>query len=315
MQIVNPIYDVAFKFLMSSDKTAKILLSALLKRKVVSLTDRSQERVTTAGVRGRDLTTYRMDYAASLRTDDGKEETVCVELQKVWLETELMRFRGYLAGRYADEDNVESGGAPMHIVAIYLLGHTIGETDEPIVYCLGGRMTDFDGNPVAGGEGKFVRSLTHDVIIVQIPRLPRRPRNATEKILSIFDQRFKTRDRHTLDMPDGDDDDNPEFKALTRRLSEALASDDVLNTMRVEDEFLKEIDLREAAARREIERRDKIIEDKERAIEDREKTIQDRNRTIKNAIVAMSQNGMSDEEIAASLGVTPEAVRQARQRK
>lgn len=307
MQIVNPIYDVAFKFLMSSDKSAKILLSALLRRKVVSLTDRSQEGVTTVSVRGRDLTTYRMDYVASLLTDEGKEETVCVELQKVWLETELMRFRGYLAGRYADEDNVERDGTPMHIVAIYLLGHTICETNEPIVYCLGGRMTDFDGNLVAGGDGKFVRSLTHDVIIVQIPRLPQRPRNATEKILSIFDQRFKTQNRHLLDMPDTDDE-NPELRTLTRRLSEALESDDVLNTMRVEDEFLKEIDIREAIAKREIEKRDKIIEDRERAIEDRDKT-------IRNAIVAMSQSGMSDTEIAASLGITLESVRQARLRR
>lgn len=296
MQIVNPIYDVAFKFLMSSDKAAKILLSALLRRRVVSLTDRSQEGVTTASVRGRDLATYRMDYVASLRTNDGREETVCIELQKVWLETELMRFRGYLAGRYADEDNVEGDGTPMHIVAIYLLGHTIGETAEPIVYCLGGRMTDFDGNPVAEADGKFVRSLTHDVIIVQIPRLPERPRNATERLLSIFDQRFRTPDSHVLDVPDADD--GTELGALTRRLSEALASDDVRNTMRVEDEFLKEIDIRETAARREIEKRDRIIEEREK--------------TIRNAIAAMSQAGMSDTEIAATLGITPESVRQAR---
>ncbi|MDY4175465.1 MAG: hypothetical protein SOY07_09280, partial [Bacteroidales bacterium] len=45
VQILNPIYDTSFKYLMSDEKVARILLSALLKRNVTSLALASQEYV------------------------------------------------------------------------------------------------------------------------------------------------------------------------------------------------------------------------------------------------------------------------------
>lgn len=247
MEVINPIYDTSFKYLMEDDKSAKILLSALLRKKVTNLTPRQQETVKPVERRPGDLLIYRLDYSAHLITDDGREEDVCVEIQKVWLQTELLRFRKYLASQYADDLNVQSDGrTPRHIVAIYLLGHTIAETEESVVYCHGGELTDYYGSPVrTSGGGDFVRSLTHDVVIVQIPRLPERPRNATERVLSIFDQRRAVQsDRHLIEIPDTDDEGR-DVDVLRRRLSSGACTGEMRRQMQLEDEFLIELQTRE----------------------------------------------------------------------
>lgn len=238
MEVLNPIYDTSFKFLMDDDKSAKILLSALLRRKVLSLDPRPQETALT--IKDKNITIYRLDYAAHVQSDDGREEDVCIEIQKVWLQTELSRFRKYLASQYSDPQNVQSDGrTPRHIVAIYLLGHTIDDTDEPVAYCHGGAMTDYYGKPIGTAQGgDFVRSLTHDVVIVQIPRLPEKPRNATERVLSIFDQRRTlANDRHLMEVVKTDDE-SKDVEALWRRLCEGACTEEMRRKMQLEDEFL-----------------------------------------------------------------------------
>ena len=256
IQILNPIYDSSFKFLMEDERVARVLLSALLKRKVLRLEQQAQER--TAELRDRaadkELGLYRMDYVAAVETEVGGEETVSIEMQKAWMETEVARFRRYLGVRYSDPDNVDpSDGSPRHIVTIYILGHNIRETTEAIAYAYGGNLVDYDGNPASPGDGrtgrgdgKFVSSLTHDTIIVQVKRLPEKPRNIAERLLSVFDQRTKSRrDRHILNYDD--DMGGEEVKPLVRRLSSALVDEKLLDRMELEEEMQTEIELKNAA--------------------------------------------------------------------
>lgn len=335
MEVINPIYDTSFKYLMDDEKSAKILLSALLRQKVLRLEPRQQETVTPLG-RGGDITIYRLDYAAHVLTADGREEDVCVEIQKVWLQTELSRFRKYLASQYADDKNVQTDGrTPRHIVAIYLLGHMITETDAPVVYCHGGTLTDYDGAPVAmAGGGSFVRSLTHDVVIVQIPRLPERPRNATERVLSIFNQRRALgSDRHLIEVPDGDDE-GAEVDILRRRLSSGACTSDMRRKMQLEDEFLIEVQSREeeikvqkmkiAAQDEQLQRQDeqlqkqdeqlqkqdeqlqrqgKMLGEKEKQIEEQRQAIEAADTARRSAITALAKAGTPVGVIAASFGV------------
>ena len=84
MNILNPIFDSSFKYLMEDDKSARILLSALLKNKVVQLEPRPQEyldKIEKGKVN--DLNVYRLDYIAKVALENGQEEDVCIELQKV----------------------------------------------------------------------------------------------------------------------------------------------------------------------------------------------------------------------------------------
>lgn len=43
MTIANPIYDIVFKYLLEDERIARIILSALLKKEVLSVETRSNE--------------------------------------------------------------------------------------------------------------------------------------------------------------------------------------------------------------------------------------------------------------------------------
>ena len=97
ISVANPIYDSVFKFLMEDERIAKTILSALLKEEVLSVEIRRHEHTNTT----RDtLSMFRIDFAAKVRDEKGKEKLILIELQKTWLETETLRFRQYLGAQY-----------------------------------------------------------------------------------------------------------------------------------------------------------------------------------------------------------------------
>lgn len=353
IQILNPIYDSSFKYLMSDEKVARILLSALLKRNVTSLAPASQEYIDH--VKGRqansDYTIYRLDFKANVeieeRDESGalvgrSEETILIEMQKVWLQTELLRFRKYLGGQYSDPANVKSDGkTPRRIVAIYLLGHKIPNMGEAIAYGYGDRLVDYDGQPVVTqGKSDFVESLTHDIVIVQIPRLPEKPANAAERILEVFNQRYReTSNPSVLSIPDRMDVMRPEEKTVVSKLRDGLLEPDIIAKIGMENEILEELDTRDLQIEKqkaelerktvELERKDAELEKKDAEIEKKEAEIA-RNAAEKAEMNAelekqkseierqkaqtrlaartLRQKGMSPDEIAAILGIGADEV-------
>ena len=313
MNVLNPIFDTSFKYLMEDDKSARILLSSLLKKKVVKLECRPQEFLDQyRGEQAKDLNVYRLDYVAKIVLEDGTEEDVCIELQKVWLKSELMRFRRYIAGQYADPHNLcQDGETPMHIIAIYLLGHKLEESNEPIIYCRGNSMTDYNGHPIPpSGRGNFIRSLTHDIIIVQIPCLAEKPRNATERLLSVFDQRnVEPYNRRLIRLPDDSVDKYDEMGTIANRLLKGIATEGMLKKMEIEEEIFSEFEYRDL--------RTEHFREKWEQAETENKTIKAENDSMKaenealirNAVSNFSKLGISAEQIAQSLGIDIETVR------
>ena len=171
VHIANPIYDSVFKYLMEDERIAKTILSALLKKEVVSITARPHEYANETRDK---ISMFRIDFAANVREDDGKEHLILVELQKTWLETETLRFRQYLGAQYSNKRNINKNsheGYAIPMVTIYLLGHRVGDIDVPVVY-VNHKSYDYDGNVVTKGmPDPFIESLVHNSIIVQIPLL------------------------------------------------------------------------------------------------------------------------------------------------
>ena len=91
-----------------------------------------------------------MDFAARVRTPDGGERQVLIEIQKTNAPTVVERFRAYLGQQLCSPANViehPSGrreAAP--IVTIYLLGYDLGLSDEAVLdgACSPPRMTGRD---------------------------------------------------------------------------------------------------------------------------------------------------------------------------
>ena len=237
--IANPIYDSVFKFLMEDERAAKVLLSALLKQEVRDLKMRRNEYTNLSQTR---ISLFRIDFSARIKDISGKEQLVLIELQKTWLMTETLRFRQYLGTQYLNVENVsaegEGRGYGLPIISIYILGHKLGDLNEPVVY-VRRRYLDYESQEIVQGvPDPFIESLTHDSIIVQIPYLRGRARNHLERLLSVFDQECRVpADEHLLQIDDEGMD--LEGRLLVNRLVMAAASPKVRRDMQVEDEVFE----------------------------------------------------------------------------
>lgn len=289
VNIANPIYDSVFKYLMEDERIAKTLISALLKKEVVEVDMRRNEY--TNGTRD-NISMFRIDFGARIKEEDGSTKLVLIELQKTWLETETLRFRQYLGAQYANPENIlkdcENDGYGIPMIAVYLLGHKVGDIEEPVLY-VKHKALDYDGNHVTKGiPDPFVDSLTHDSIIVQIPRLRGHVNNRLDKVLSVFDQSLKEKGNHQVLSVDEDKfNGDLEMMHILHRLITAASDSKLRQDMNVEDEFFSA-----------IENRDTALMQKDKTIAEQGETIAEQKEQIRSMVKAMSDNGMSIEIIS-----------------
>ena len=282
VNIANPIYDSVFKYLMEDERIAKTLISALLKKEVVEVDMRRNEY--TNGTRD-NISMFRIDFGARIKEEDGSTKLVLIELQKTWLETETLRFRQYLGAEYANPENIlkdcENDGYGIPMIAVYLLGHKVGDIEEPVLY-VKHKALDYDGNHVTKGiPDPFVDSLTHDSIIVQIPRLRGHVNNRLDKVLSVFDQSLKEKGNHQVLSVDEDKfNGDLEMMHILHRLITAASDSKLRQDMNVEDEFFS------------------AIENRDTALMQKDKTIAEQKEQIHSMVKAMLGNGMSIETIS-----------------
>lgn len=307
IQIANPIYDSVFKYLMEDERIAKTLLSALLKKEVVAVEMRRNEY--TNGVRD-NISMFRIDFGAHVKEPDGTIRLVLIELQKTWLETETLRFRQYLGAQYSNPENVPSennkDGYAIPMVAIYLLGHRVGDINVPVLY-VKHKAYDYDGNVVTDGiPDPFVESLIHDSIIVQIPLLHGQVNNRLEKVLSVFDQSQKNgSDRHVLNVNDSSFDDDDDMQYLLRRLLMAAANAQLRQEMNVEDEYFKALEDRDTA----LMMKDKKLAEQAEQLEQNKAELKQNKARLRTMALLLSNSGMSVEEIAKSVGMSQDQVK------
>ena len=314
IQIANPIYDSVFKYLMEDERIAKTLLSALLKKEVVAVETRRNEY--TNGVRD-NISMFRIDFGAHVKEPDGTIRLVLIELQKTWLETETLRFRQYLGAQYSNPENVPSennkDGYAIPMVAIYLLGHRVGDINVPVLY-VKHKAYDYDGNVVTDGiPDPFVESLIHDSIIVQIPLLHGQVNNRLEKVLSVFDQSQKNgSDRHVLNVNDTPFDDDDDMQYLLRRLLMAAANAQLRQEMNVEDEYFKALEDRDTALMmkdKKLAEQAEQLEQNKAQLEQNKAELEQNKAQLRTMALLLSNSGMSVEEIANSVGMPQDQVK------
>ena len=245
LHVANPIYDSVFKYIMADERISKTILSALLKKDVVKVDMRPHEYSNTT----RDtLSMFRIDFAATVREKDAesgelKDRVILIELQKTWLDTETLRFRQYLVAQYSSKLNIRNDspkGFAYPMVAVYLLGHRVGDIKEPVVY-VNHDVYDYNGKVVKDGkEEPFVESLTHNSIIVQIPLLKGRVNNRLEKVLSVFDQsRMDDDDKQLLKIDEEKYEGDDDMMYMLHMLTAAAADSAMRQDMNVEDEYTR----------------------------------------------------------------------------
>lgn len=238
--IANPLYDSVFKFLMEDEIVARTLLSALLKKEIVSVEMRPNEYSNREDGR---VSIFRIDFGAIVREENGEEHLILIEVQKSWRSTEITRFRQYLGTQYENKRNVDANGKPLPIVSVYILGHKVGKITESVIY-VSRKYLDYDSNEIKiGVPDPFIERLTHNSIIVQVPYLRRSARNRVEKIMSIFDQTYiQDGDSHYVSISGRDISEDAEMKRIINRLATAAVNPDIRMIMNIEDEIFSELE-------------------------------------------------------------------------
>lgn len=277
MLIANPIYDVVFKYLLDDEKVARLILSALLDEEVESLEYRATE--ARAELRGAGVCILRMDFAATVRMASGDSKLVLIEIQKAQSSYDILRFRKYLGTQYGNPDNVilgpEGRKEALPILSIYFLGEGLEHIDAPVVRVVRTYRDAASGEAI-GQRDPFIESLTHDSIVVQLPRLKARRRNELEQLLSVFDQGRISGDPHQLLITN---EELPErYQEVIRRLQRAMAEPKVRHEMDLEDEFLQTLlDMEKAMAAKDaaLEAKDAALEEERRASAAKDRLIEE----------------------------------------
>ena len=308
--IANPIYDLAFKYLMEDERVVKILLSALLRKQVVHVETRRNELIN---VQRDPVSVFRLDYRAVTIEKDGHEEHVLIELQKSDLPSDLLRFRQYLGTQYRVEENmVPDSDDPeckrkhaLPMVAIYLLGHPVGRIEEPVLY-VNHRAENYEGEPVTRGlPDPFVDSLTHSSIIVQIPLLHGRVRNHVERILNIFDQTRKDSEcSYLLNIDEADFGGDEDMHLIVHRLLSAGASREMREKMEMEDLMLRDYDERGV----ELLKQKKQLLENQKQLQEKDFQLQEQREQLRNTIKLLMQASVPSDLIATRLNISKEDV-------
>ena len=326
--VANPIYDIVFKYLIEDERIARTILSALLKKEVVAVETRRNEYSNI----GRDnLSVFRIDFGATIQEADGSRHLILIELQKTWLETETLRFRQYLGAQYANVENMQpdnQGAYAIPMVTVYLLGHKVGDIEEPVLY-VRRQSYNYDDEVVTRGlPNPFVDSLTHDSIIVQIPRLHGQINNRLDKVLSIFDQtNTEQRNKQILDIDETAYANDDEMLRIIHRLQAAAADAQMRHDMNVEDEYFsviekrdttimlkdkeiaeKNVKLEEQGAK--LEEQGAKLEEQGAMLEEQKIRLEHQQFQIRTSVQMLSKSGMSPEAISASLNMNLEVVKE-----
>ncbi len=277
-KIANPIYDVVFKYLMSDNKIAKLLISDLLGVEILNLELRPQEFTTDK--ENRTLTVYRIDFKTEIVLKSGEKLVVLIEIQKAKFTTDLIRFRKYLGAQYAAKHNTiekDDKTVPLPIITIYFLGYGLDNNkDIPIIRVKRQYLDNYNGDQLKGKE-MFIETLTHDSIIVQIPALKKQRRNDLEKALSVFEA-------DKVQEVSINEDDYPErYKPIIRQLIKAISDEQVRKTMDIEDEILEDLEKKErliSRQKKELEEKDEKLAEKDEKLAEKDEKLAEKDEKL-----------------------------------
>ena len=189
--IANPIYDGVFKYLLDDNRIARLFLSALIGSEITELHFRPTE--IHSDIAKQSITIFRIDFAATLRTEDGRDKLVLIEIQKAKLAEDILRFRRYLGSQYSSPENFvvreepPERKTPLELFTIYFLGHKLEHTQEPVVWVRRG-LYGAGGDRKKAIEGvreQFIDALTHDSIVVQIEEALRREKELKKQLSAL----------------------------------------------------------------------------------------------------------------------------------
>jgi hypothetical protein len=228
-QVVNPIYDTVFKYLMQDEKVAKVLIGNILNTKVISIQMNNNE-YSALLPDGKKI--FKLDFSATILDKSGKHQLVHIEVQKALEDGEIMRFRSYLGAIYMDEtkkyqETIKDPKTktetiiehPLPIHSIYILGHELGDGLGKSVMLGENIFKDQDGNIIQiPSNNDYINGLTHTVTFVIAPLTKKNVKTHLDKLLTIFSE---TEPNSKIIELDEYYDDSEDYRTIMRVLQKA----------------------------------------------------------------------------------------------
>ncbi|MDR1380400.1 MAG: Rpn family recombination-promoting nuclease/putative transposase [Tannerella sp.] len=280
--IANPLYDTVFKRLMENMRIAKFFLSTILEQQITEVTVLPQEFTYRGKVKkGPDDDVYysifRIDFMATVLTEDGERKKILIEVQKSWNQDDLMRFRKYLGEQYGKTDTMSNGEITLPITTIYILGFNLAGIESPCVKV--GRMyTDMRNRETIHAKSRFIELLTHDSYVIQAGRIADlRYTTNLDKLLSIFEQAYFIRKDSGVIKEYRYQPDDEEMELITSVLYEMAADGEERKQLENEEEAMR---ILEAVYFRKIREHESVIEEQARALEEKARALEEKDRQI-----------------------------------
>lgn len=277
MVIANPIYDVAFKFLMENDRVAKFFIGTLLEETVEEVQVRPQEYIHKDD-KGLGFSIFRLDFVATIKTSGGGYKKVLVEIQKGRNPLDLMRFRNYLGEQYKKQDEVQGELATLPIVTIYILGFRLDDLQAAVVK-VNRQYLDLVTHQVLEQKSSFVEKLSHDCYVVQLRRIQPQYQSRLEKMLSVFEQNYFL-DSYGIIKEYREDTDDPDIRLMLERLHYFGTEPSEKKKLEDEQEALRLMDLWFKEFHQKLESKDKELESKNQELEAQAKLIEELKRKL-----------------------------------
>lgn len=281
MIIANPIYDVVFKRLMENDRVAKFFLSTMLGQKIESLELQPQE-FTYEDDYPRGLRLFRLDFMAIIKTDEGEAKKILIEVQKAKEETDLMRFRSYLAEQYKKQEVINEEKITLPITTIYVLGFKLEGVETACVH-VARQYRDMVNHSILESKNRFIECLTHDSYVVQAKRINGKYQTKLDKLLSVFEQRHFLGDSETVKeyLHDVDDED---VREITDILHYAGTDPDTRAKLEKEQEAQRTLDElaagKQKALEKELDETKEALDKTKEVLNEKDKTIEEMKRMI-----------------------------------
>ena len=268
MIIANPIYDVVFKRMMENEKVVKFFIGTLLNETVETVEVKPQEFTYTDELAG--IAVYRVDFIATFKNNEGDYKKVLIEIQKANKQSDILRFRNYLAEQYKKEDIVNGETVILPITTIYILGFKLPDINTPCLK-VERNYKDLTFNLTHNKKSDFIEQLTHDSYIVQVGRITDKYQTKLDKLLSVFEQKNFI-DESQIIKEYKHKADIEEVKIITDILHEAGTNPEEKKKIEVEKEAWRTIN---AYMDDEFKRLTKTIKEKDLALTEKDQIIAD----------------------------------------
>ena len=341
-QIANPIYDAAFKYLMDDPRVAKTLIAAVLQIEKKDIIELTPDRNEISIYKKDEINACRLDFTVRIKTKDG-EKSIYIELQKAWSRGEMQRFRQYLASQYTRASNVGNDNYPLPVMSIYILGETVDYLDEAVTL-IKRHYENQNGEEInKDNKSWFVECLSHDMVVIQIPKIQPRPNSTLDNLLTFFDQSKQDPHNHHLinynisDYDIDNDELHDDMSFMVRRLEQATANEETIIQMCLEDKIEEIVNgkkdaeeklveqakmLKEQASQlqeknsqlqekdSQLQEKDSQLQEQASQLHEKDSQLQEQSARIAKSIRKMYSRGVSVEELAEDFGVDVQFVKE-----